>query len=253
MQKNPFNKWPLILLPVGTVLFAGYLVWWFFLREKDDIPNAGNEPMNPSPLTGQTGIAEEEENMTSGIDVSHRNGVIEWDKVAASGVRFAFIKATQGVSFIDPMFASNVQGAQSAGILAFPYQFWNPGDNPQGQLNNLLNQLEGLTVKRVGIDLEENGLNYMLAPSDNDGSRLRVLVDGLTSQGYTVDLYMTPTFKAKWYPQADWMDILGKWIAYWSDEPPSTPFEFWQYTAHGTVEGIQGDVDMDYYNGGSLS
>ena len=59
----------------------------------------------------------------SGIDVSHYQGEVDWPAVAASGVRFAFIKATDGVDDIDPRFAQNWAGAKLAGIAGVPITF----------------------------------------------------------------------------------------------------------------------------------
>ncbi|WP_227011760.1 glycoside hydrolase family 25 protein [Paenibacillus lutimineralis] len=56
-----------------------------------------------------------------GIDVSHWNGVIDWSKVAASGISFAFIKATQ--NSVDKRFLENVKGAKTAGLLIGAYHY----------------------------------------------------------------------------------------------------------------------------------
>src|SRR5207237_6151792 len=42
-----------------------------------------------------------------GIDVSHWDGAIDWPKVAASGRRFGIAKATEGLSFQDPVFQAH--------------------------------------------------------------------------------------------------------------------------------------------------
>ncbi|WP_433946220.1 glycoside hydrolase family 25 protein [Paenibacillus sp. SN-8-1] len=62
---------------------------------------------------------------TQGIDVSHHNGKIDWLKVKADGRVFAFIKASQGKSFRDDQFVTNVRGARAAGLLVGAYHFLN--------------------------------------------------------------------------------------------------------------------------------
>ena len=57
-----------------------------------------------------------------GIDVSHHNGVIAWPTVAASSVRFVYIKATQGMRFRDSKFATNWAGA-ATGLRRGAYHF----------------------------------------------------------------------------------------------------------------------------------
>jgi GH25 family lysozyme M1 (1,4-beta-N-acetylmuramidase) len=54
----------------------------------------------------------------NGIDVSHHQGVIDWKKVAASGINFVMIRAGYGksASQIDKKFKTNIDGAYAAGI-----------------------------------------------------------------------------------------------------------------------------------------
>ena len=52
--------------------------------------------------------------MIYGIDVSHHNEWIDWPKVKAAGVRFAFIKASEGDGYIDPLYEENIHGALQA-------------------------------------------------------------------------------------------------------------------------------------------
>jgi lysozyme len=47
-----------------------------------------------------------------GIDVSHHQGQIDWDALAAHHVAFAYIKATEGETFNDPRFSRNWVGAE---------------------------------------------------------------------------------------------------------------------------------------------
>src|ERR1700677_3355012 len=92
-----------------------------------------------------------------GIDVSHYQGDIDWHAVAASGVKFAYIKATEGAAYIDPSFAQNVVGAQAAGVLVGVYHFLTAGDW-LAQASNFLEtaraQLSG-PILPSALDIEE--------------------------------------------------------------------------------------------------
>lgn len=68
------------------------------------------------PRTGDT--------MIEGCDVSHHQGRIDWTRMAARGMRFAWIKASEGTNWADPAFAANAIGAAAAGLLWGPYHFW---------------------------------------------------------------------------------------------------------------------------------
>jgi GH25 family lysozyme M1 (1,4-beta-N-acetylmuramidase) len=73
-----------------------------------------------------------------GVDVSHFQGETgmpqaNWNQLAAEGRTFGYIKATEGLNppgNIDPAFATNVQRAQNAGILAGVYHFARPDNRP---------------------------------------------------------------------------------------------------------------------------
>jgi GH25 family lysozyme M1 (1,4-beta-N-acetylmuramidase) len=63
---------------------------------------------------------------TPGIDVSHWNGTVNWASRFASGIRFAWIKATEGVTFRDPAFGTNYVNAYRAGVIRGAYHFALP-------------------------------------------------------------------------------------------------------------------------------
>src|SRR6266568_7684809 len=71
------------------------------------------------------------------VDVSHHNGAIDWPAVAGARIALAFIKATQGVGFVDPAFESNRNAAVNAGILVVPYHFLDTAD-PDEQAGHFL-------------------------------------------------------------------------------------------------------------------
>jgi GH25 family lysozyme M1 (1,4-beta-N-acetylmuramidase) len=58
-----------------------------------------------------------------GIDVYSGDGAVTWSTVKNGGYDFAFVKATEGVNFVDSRFATNMSGANAAGIYVGPYHF----------------------------------------------------------------------------------------------------------------------------------
>jgi GH25 family lysozyme M1 (1,4-beta-N-acetylmuramidase) len=96
-----------------------------------------------------------------GIDVSHWNGTIDWAKVASSGRRFAFMKATEGTTFRDPTYAENRQGAVAAGLVVTAYHFARPDLNPGGAVAeaNHFADVAGIGAGDIipVLDLERDG------------------------------------------------------------------------------------------------
>src|SRR5919197_193249 len=62
-----------------------------------------------------------------GVDVSNWQGRVDWSKVAANGIRFAFLKASQGTTYSDPTYATNRSAARAAGVRVGAYHFAVPG------------------------------------------------------------------------------------------------------------------------------
>ena len=58
-----------------------------------------------------------------GIDVYNGNGTVNWTSVKNGGYDFAFVKATEGVNFIDARFNTNMTNANAAGLYVGPYHF----------------------------------------------------------------------------------------------------------------------------------
>ena len=65
---------------------------------------------------GQGSAANANGAIAQGVDASKHNGAVNWGQVAASGMQFAFIKVGSTYSGVDPQFAANITGAQSAGL-----------------------------------------------------------------------------------------------------------------------------------------
>ncbi|AUO08533.1 glycoside hydrolase family 25 protein [Paenibacillus jamilae] len=57
------------------------------------------------------------------MDVSRYQGKIDWKAVKASGISFAFLKASQGKSYRDKTFIGNAQAARAVGVLVGAYHY----------------------------------------------------------------------------------------------------------------------------------
>ena len=64
-----------------------------------------------------------------GIAVSHYQGSINWSSVHSCGARYAFAKATEGVSYTDPNFGTYMNNGKGAGMQMGAYHFAHPANN----------------------------------------------------------------------------------------------------------------------------
>lgn len=183
-----------------------------------------------------------------GIDVSHYQGTIDWQQVAEAGIRFVFVKATQGITVVDPQFQTNWQGAKAAGLLRGAYHFFEPDDDPAQQAQNLLTALgDDPGELPPALDVETPGD----AATVLGGAQAWIaLVEA--ALGRTVILYTSPGFwKKLGVPGLPGQPL---WIAEYGVSAPKLPagwtdWTFWQSSQSGTVAGIQGAVDLDEFQG----
>src|ERR1700760_298530 len=62
-----------------------------------------------------------------GLDVSDNEGTgISWPSVKASGITFAWAKATEGLTLNDAAFTVNMANARAAGVLIGAYHYAHP-------------------------------------------------------------------------------------------------------------------------------
>ncbi|MEU5209852.1 lysozyme [Streptomyces sp. NPDC020742] len=67
----------------------------------------------------------------AGVDVSSHNKKVGWSALRRSGVRFAYVKATEGNNYTNPYFAQQYRGSYSSGMIHGAYHFALP-DNSSG-------------------------------------------------------------------------------------------------------------------------
>lgn len=200
----------------------------------------------------------------AGIDISHWNHAIDWNKVAADGISFAIAKATEGGTFRDDRYLANRAGAKAAGLAFTAYEYARPSRRVNDAVRDADHFLEVAQLTDDDLvpvlDLEETG--------GLGKARLRRWVDAWSDRvydelGVRPMIYVSSSF---WkHPMRNTTDhaALGHplWIAHWHVTNPWVPgqmwndrdWTIWQWTSDGAVNGIRGRVDLNVYNGTDLT
>jgi len=190
-----------------------------------------------------------------GIDVSHWQNTVNWPQVAASGVQFAYMKATEGVGYVDPMFSTNYSGSAAAGLLRGAYHFAHPDSSSgiaQAQYfaaNGGSWAADGHTLPPV-LDIEYNPSGptcYGLSANAMIGWISDFLGTMRDLTGRIPTIYTT----ANWWSSCTgntslFAGIAPLWIA--GSDPSVLPagysgYTFWQYGQNSA------QVDEDVFNG----
>ena len=182
-----------------------------------------------------------------GIDVSHHNGAIDWERVARSGVRFAFIKATEGSDWEDIRFPNNWSESKKAGIWRGAYHFFSTSSSGEAQALNFIQRVpaEKETLPPV-IDVEFAKANSKMS-SEEFEREFTVMIETLRKRyGVAPIIYTTEEFHGEYFS--------GKEIEFlWARETVSRPGDwagnwlFWQFSSRGRVSGMKGRVDLNVY------
>ncbi len=196
----------------------------------------------------------------SGIDVSNHNGTIEWKKVAKAGKDFTFVLATDGSDFTNPMFHKQFQGAKKAGLVAGAYHFGRPGGSAEAQANRFLDTIgttdDGRTLPPV-LDMEvspSSGGCYGKSPAQMT-SWIQTFLDTVKKRtGDEAIIYASPSFWSQCMGDSKAFADNPLWIAEYQVDKPTVPggwknYTFWQFTAKGSVPGIEGPTDLNKFKG----
>lgn len=188
-----------------------------------------------------------------GIDISHHQGDIDWEKLSNASVNsepisFIFIKATEGKDYLDENFNDNFYQAREHGFLRGAYHYFKPNIQASEQAKYFLKQvhLEEGDLPPV-LDIEETG---SLSPEQLRKASLTWLK--IVEKQYKVPpiLYTNYKFK-KDYLNTKEFDHYPYWIAHYyvRSLTYSGKWRFWQHTDCGKLEGIKTKVDLNIYNG----
>lgn len=184
----------------------------------------------------------------AGIDVSHHQGAIDWRQVAGHGARFAFLKATEGLHYVDKRFATNAAGAHAAGLKVGAYHFARPG-TVDGDAEHQARHLAA-TIAPHHLDLAPVlDIESTVATVDTDRWALDFLAELEHLTGRRPLLYTYAPFATQ-HLHDPALAGYQLWIAAYRATPPLAPrpwrsWAIWQRTSNGTVPGIDGRVDLN--------
>lgn len=190
----------------------------------------------------------------TGIDISKWQKKIDADKIKAAGIEFVILREGSGTTLDSKFsdFAKKLKKAQIeiAGVYHFSY-----AENVSQARNEAALCIKNL--KKAGLS------NDTVVFYDFEGGTVRAAADNgviltekecnefakafcekVESEGYRAGIYFNISYYKHWFDH----ELLGKyvrWLADYSGEA-ECECEYRQFTSTGRVDGIDGDVDMDY-------
>lgn len=193
------------------------------------------------------------EGKVRGIDISHHQGEIDWDKlrnttIQGAPISFVFAKATQGTDVWDENFNQNFFNAKKNDMVRGAYHYYSPLTSAKLQAKHFCKvvQLDEKDLPPV-LDVEETG-----ALSKRELQKeVKIWLNYVEKHyGATPIIYASYSFKMQYLSSPDF-DKYPFWIAhYYVDSLQyKGKWTFWQHTDAGKLDGISEDVDLNIFNG----
>lgn len=185
---------------------------------------------------------------TQGIDVSHHQGRIDWSRLPAQGVDFAFIKATEGGDFRDTRFAQNWRASRAAGIRRGAYHFFTlcrPGADQAANFIAAVPAEPDALPPAVDLEYMGNCENGRLSVEAFHAELATFLARVEAHYGQRAILYLTEEFDTAFQVSARVDRPL--WLRSLATEPDfgARPWTYWQVSNIRWLDGISGPVDWN--------
>lgn len=225
------------------------------VQEKDINVEAEDIQLNDvdKDSTENTKIKKSNDKINFGIDVSAWQKEIDWEKVKAAGVDFVIIRcgyrgAKTGVLVEDSYFYKNLQGAKDAGIDVGVYFFTQALNETEAvEEASMVLALVGDTELDYPIFIDTENTNGRADPLDKN-TRTAVcdaFCKTIERAGKKAGVYAS----RNWFNTKlddDRLESHVRWVAEYASTTAYTKrYEMWQYTSSGSIDGINGRVDLD--------
>lgn len=195
----------------------------------------------------------------SGVDVSSRNGAVDWERVRNAGIDFALIRcgyrgASGGMLVSDSRCGENIEGAKMAGMEVGIYFYSQAvtGEEALREADFLISmagkyEITSPLILSLGNTKDYSGRAEGLSPKDR-AACVKIFCDAVQKAGYVPVVYGN----GSWLEQCLDVSVLENcslWLAQYNPNVTFTgAYDIWQYTAKGTVDGINGSVGLNMKN-----
>ncbi len=197
-------------------------------------------------------VLHKHDNKAIGFDVSEYQGEINWEQTyhieEAFELSYVFIRASAGKDRIDSRFEENWKGAKARQLIRGAYHYYRPNENSKEQATNFINNV---TLQKGDLppilDIEK-------LPKTQSVARLKIgLRNWLTAvekhYGVKPIIYSGESYYKDFLKEE--FSEYPLWIAnynFWRNDLESD-WQFWQFTEKAKIEGIDGMVDLNIFNG----
>ena len=195
-----------------------------------------------------------------GIDVSHYQGEIDWNAVKKSGVTFAILKIGEYWSnskrvIFDQFFEKNYAACKRLGIAVggYFYSYAFNGDEANAEADVCLSLIKNKKFELpIFLDVEDkiikNAVANGKASVDTITNAAVTFCQRMASAGHQGGVYASRDFFYNYF-NIPLIEKFAIWLAHYTTNQTNYTgkYDFWQYTSTGSVPGINGNVDLNWF------
>jgi lysozyme len=189
--------------------------------------------------------------MITGIDLSDKNGKVNWNLLGRAGVEFAYLKASEALDIVDSAFEENRRNARERNMLAGAYHWLHPGLHVGQQADlflDVVRTFKGMLKPVVCLEIHQ-------APKEEAEKNIRAFLSILERRsGVKPMIYTSDAYWKTYLPEAGW----GCDYPLWLDKPgtiwppqiwPWAGWTVWQHSYQAQLPGVPAKLGLNWFNG----
>ena len=258
-KSNAKSKWIFYLISFVLLLFVaigiykfrdGFLYYLGFKTDKN-VETLSKEERNLADIRIYEVLHKHDEKAI-GFDVSEYQSEIDWEQTyhidESFELSFVFIRATAGKNKVDSRFKENWKASKERELIRGAYHYYRPNENSIEQAENFIKNVKlekgdlppVLDIEKLpksqSIDSLKVGLRRWLKKVEKHYKVKPIIYSG--------ESYYTDFLKEEFSDYPLWIANYNFWRNHLEDD-----WLFWQFTEKAQIDGIEGMVDVNIFNG----
>ncbi|WP_291136159.1 glycoside hydrolase family 25 protein [Flavobacterium sp. UBA7663] len=258
-KSNTKSKWIFYLISFVLLLFVaigiykfrdGFLYYLGFKTDKN-VETLSKEERKLADIRIYE-VLHKHDDKAIGFDVSEYQSEIDWEQTyhidESFELSFVFIRATAGKNKTDKRFKENWKASKERELIRGAYHYYRPNENSIAQAENFIKNVKlekgdlppVLDIEKLpksqSIDSLKVGLRRWLKKVEKHYKVKPIIYSG--------ESYYTDFLKEEFSDYPLWIANYNFWRNHLEDD-----WLFWQFTEKAQIQGIEGMVDVNIFNG----
>ena len=241
----------LLFLAIGIYKFRDGFLYYLGFKTDKNVETLSKEERKLADIRIYE-VLHKHDDKAIGFDVSEYQSEIDWEQTyhidESFELSFVFIRATAGKNKVDKRFKENWKASKERELIRGAYHYYRPNENSIAQAENFIKNVKlekgdlppVLDIEKLpksqSIDSLKVGLRRWLKKVEKHYKVKPIIYSG--------ESYYTDFLKEEFSDYPLWIANYNFWRNHLEDD-----WLFWQFTEKAQIQGIEGMVDVNIFNG----